>query len=201
MRYALVISDLGGVVVHFDSDRMVHQAAQLIGRPFEEVQQVVYDKALLLPFELGRISPQAYYHGLKERLKLAWTYEQFVRIWNDIFSENHDVIRLMKRLREGYRLTALTNTNTLHIEHMKRTIPALNAFHDIVASCDVGTRKPEPEIYRLAARRAGVRLHEAVYIDDREEMVEGARMVGMAAIRFESLQQLEHELRSLGINA
>ena len=178
----------------------MHQAAQLIGRPVEEVQQAIYDKVLLLPFELGRISPQAYYQGLTERLRLAWTYEQFVRIWNDIFSENGDVVRLLRRLREWYRLTALTNTNTLHIEHMKRTIPALTMFHDIVASCDVGTRKPEPEIYYLAARRAGVRLREAVYIDDREEMVEGARMVGMAAVRFENIQQLEQELRNLGIN-
>ena len=89
--YELLIFDLGGVVVEVESDRLVLQVAQTIGRSFEEVQEIVYHRELLLPFELGRITPQAYFQGLKERLKLSWTYAQFVRAWNGIFSENESI--------------------------------------------------------------------------------------------------------------
>ena len=199
MAYELIIFDLGGVTVEFDADRLVYQVSQLIGRSFEDVQAAIYHEELMLPFELGRIKPQEYYEGLGKRLRLPWTYDQFVRAWNDIFSENRDVTQLMQRLHKNHKLTALTNTNTLHITHIKATIPSLSVFDDWVASCDVGLRKPDPAIYQLAVKRAGVRPEAAVYIDDRPELVEAGRQVGLTAIRCENGAQLERDLRALGV--
>ena len=200
MAYHVIISDLGGVVVEFNADQIVHQMTQLLGRSFDEVQQAVYDKELLLPFELGRVTPQVYYEGLKQRLTLPWTFEQFARAWNNIFTENRDVTWIMERLRKRHRLVALSNTNALHIEYIRTAFPALAFFSDWIASCDVGLRKPDPQIYQLALQRAGVRASEAIYIDDRPELVEAGRAVGLAAIRFESGAQLEQELRAAGFN-
>ena len=202
MACELILFDLGGVVVHADSDRLIHHAAQLAGKPFEEVQQTVYHDELLLPFELGRIRPEAYYDGLKTKLKLRWTYEQFVRAWNDIFAENEDVTWVLRRLRERHKLVALTNTNALHIEHLKATMPSLELFHDLIASCDVGLRKPDPLIYQLALERSGLneRPQAVVYIDDRPDLVEAGRSVGLMAIRFKNAQQLEQDLRDIGLN-
>ena len=200
MTYQLVLFDLGGVVVEVESDRLVHQVSQLIGRPFEEVQQAVYHTDLLLPFELGRITATAYYEGLKKRLKLRWTYEQFVRAWNGIFTEHTDVTTLMQRLRKRHRLMALTNTNILHLDHIKASYPSLSVLEDWVASCDVGLRKPDPQFYQLALERAGVRPSEAVYVDDRPEMVEAGRAVGLTAVHFESGRQLNEDLQAIGLN-
>ena len=200
MTYQLVLFDLGGVVFEVESDRLVHQVSQLIGRPFEEVQQAVYHTDLLLPFELGRITATAYYEGLKKRLKLRWTYEQFVRAWNGVFTEHTDVTTLMQRLRKRHRLMALTNTNILHLDHIKASFPSLSVLEDWVASCDVGLRKPDPQFYRLALERAGVRPSEAVYVDDRPEMVEAGRAVGLTAVHFESGRQLDEDLQAIGLN-
>jgi len=200
MAIELVFFDLGGVVVEVESDRLVHQVSQLLGRSFEDVQEVVYHKELLLPFELGHISGPVYYEGLKRRLNLPWTYEQFTGAWNGVFRENREVLRIMERLTVEHTLMALSNTNELHLQHIKTTIPALSSiFRDWVASCDVGYRKPDPEIYRLALKRGGVRPESAVYIDDRPELVEAGRRLGLYAIRFENSEQLTTELRSFGI--
>ena len=200
MTYQLVLFDLGGVVFEVESDRLVHQVSQLIGRPFEEVQRAVYHTDLLLPFELGRISATAYYEGLKKRLKLRWTYGQFVQAWNGIFTEHTDVTTLMQQLRKRHRLMALTNTNILHLDHIKASFPSLSVLEDWVASCDVGLRKPDPQFYRVALERAGVRPSEAVYVDDRPEMVEAGRAVGLTAIRFENGRQLAQDLQAIGLN-
>jgi len=198
--YQLVLFDLGGVVVEMESDRLVHQAAQVIGRPFEEVQQAIYHEELLLPFELGRITATAYYEGLKKRLALRWTYEQFVRNWNGVFTENTDVTALLQQLHKRHRLMALTNTNTLHLDYIKASFPSLTVLEDWVASCDVGLRKPDPQFYRLALERAKVRPSEAVYVDDRPEMVEAGRAVGLTAVRFENGRQLAQDLQAIGLN-
>jgi len=200
MMYQLVLFDLGGVVVEMESDRLVHQAAQVIGRPFEEVQQAIYHEELLLPFELGRITATAYYEGLKKRLALRWTYEQFVRNWNGVFTENTDVTALLQQLHKRHRLMALTNTNTLHLDYIKASFPSLTVLEDWVASCDVGLRKPDPQFYRLALERAKVRPSEAVYVDDRPEMVEAGRAVGLTAVRFENGRQLAQDLQAIGLN-
>ena len=200
MHYDLVLCDIGGVAIDFDADRLVHQAAQLLSRPFEEVQRAVYHPELLLPFELGRISPAAYYEGLRGQLKLTWTYEQFVRIWNDIFTENRDVTWILERLKARHRLTALSNTNLLHYQHLRATIPSLTVFSDWVVSCEVGLRKPDPKIYFLALERAKVFPRQAVYIDDRPELVDAARSLGINGIRFEHSRQLEQDLQSIGLN-
>ncbi|HJP65266.1 MAG TPA: HAD family phosphatase [Actinomycetota bacterium] len=63
------------------------------------------------------------------------------------------------------------------------------AAHDLTGLFDVevrsgeeGLRKPDPEIYRLAADRLGVPPEECVFVDDIPANVEGARAVGMWAI-------------------
>ncbi len=200
MDYQLVMFDMGGVAVEVESDRLVHQVAQLLGRPFEEIQQGVYHQDLLLPFELGRISARAYYEGLKSALKLPWTYERFVAAWSDIIRENVDVTRIMHRLRNHHRLIALTNTNELHLAHLRNTIPALSVIQDWVASCEVGLCKPDPQIYFLALKRSGMRPRQAVYIDDRPEMVAAGQSIGLTGIRFENAEQLEEDLQSIGLN-
>ena len=200
MHYQLVLCDIGGVAVEFDADRVVHQVAQLLNRPFDDVQAAVYHRELLLPFELGDISPTAYYEGLRARLELSWTYEQFVRSWNDIFTENLDVTRILERLRKRHTLIALTNTNRLHYQHLRDSIPSLSVFSDWVASCEVGLRKPDPRIYFLALERAKALPRDAVYIDDRPELVDAARSLGLKGIRFEHSTQLEQDLQSIGLN-
>ena len=199
MAYRAVLFDLGGVVLEAEADRLVHQVAQVLGRPFEEVHKVVYDRELLLPLELGCIDPRQYYEGVTAQLKLPWSYEQFANFWNDTLSERPDVVSILQRLREHHTLVALTNTNVLHLEYTKKQFPSLAVFHDWVASCEVGMRKPDPKIYQLAVRRAGVKVQEVVYVDDRPEMIEGGKAVGLTAIRFESAAQLERDLRALGL--
>jgi putative hydrolase of the HAD superfamily len=199
MAYRLVIFDMGGVVVDFEVDRFLHHVSQLVQRPFDEVQQAVYHEDLLLPLEVGRIKPEQYYAHLKESLALPWTYDQFVRAWNDTLRENPDVTPLVHQVHKHHRLTALTNTNALHSQHMRTTFASLAVFDDWIASCEVGLRKPDPEIYRLALERADVEAQETVYVDDRPELIEAGRRVGLTAIRFESSKQLEQDLSSINL--
>lgn len=55
-------------------------------------------------------------------------------------------------------------------------------FDVMVLSGREGLRKPEREIYLLAAERAGLSPESSVFVDDIPTNVEGARAVGMAAV-------------------
>jgi putative hydrolase of the HAD superfamily len=56
-------------------------------------------------------------------------------------------------------------------------------FDDVVLSCAVGLRKPDPRIYRLACERLGVQPEECLFVGDgANDELAGAERVGMKAV-------------------
>jgi 2-haloacid dehalogenase len=72
-----------------------------------------------------------------------------------------------------------------------------NLLDDIVISGEVGTVKPEPEIFEITLRRIGRPVNECLFIDDALPNIEQARKMGFATIHFHSPEQLERELHKL----
>ncbi|TCC01975.1 HAD family hydrolase [Kribbella soli] len=70
-------------------------------------------------------------------------------------------------------------------------------FDDIVISGEVGLRKPEPEIFQLAAERLGLEPAECVFIDDLQLNVDGAHAVGMTAILHTEYDETRRALETL----
>lgn len=64
-------------------------------------------------------------------------------------------------------------------------------------SCDLGARKPDPQIYRRALERIGRRAEDCVFIDDREVNCAGAEAVGIRSLRFRDGAALRAELLPL----
>jgi putative hydrolase of the HAD superfamily len=57
-----------------------------------------------------------------------------------------------------------------------------DTFDVLVISGEVGIRKPDPEIFHLAARRLGVAPHDCVFVDDLDRNVMVAQELGMAGV-------------------
>ncbi|WP_350278390.1 HAD family phosphatase [Kribbella sp. HUAS MG21] len=70
-------------------------------------------------------------------------------------------------------------------------------FDDIVISGEVGLRKPDAEIFRLAASRLGLEPAECVFVDDLQLNVDGARAVGMTAILHTEYDETRRALETL----
>ncbi|NIK62049.1 HAD family hydrolase [Kribbella shirazensis] len=70
-------------------------------------------------------------------------------------------------------------------------------FDDIVISGEVGLRKPDAEIFRLAADRLGLEPAECVFVDDLQLNVDGARAVGMTAILHTEYDETRRALETL----
>lgn len=67
------------------------------------------------------------------------------------------------------------------------------------SSCYVGLRKPDPAIYRRALDILGSDPARTLFIDDRQENVDGAAAAGMVAIRFAGAEGLRAELEKLDV--
>ena len=58
--------------------------------------------------------------------------------------------------------------------------------------------KPEPGIYQHCISAVGVKPAEALFIDDRDENLNQARIAGIRTLRFQSIPQLREDLQALG---
>lgn len=63
------------------------------------------------------------------------------------------------------------------------TLGLLPYFDEVVLSCEVGLRKPDPAIYQLALRNLNLLAEETWFVDDQPENVRGAIGVGIRGYR------------------
>ncbi len=88
-----------------------------------------------------------------------------------------DVIPALRALRERFLLVSVTNGNA----QVEKT-PLAGLFHLDLTSAEVGAAKPDPAIFRAAARWAGVAPEEMLHLgDDPVRDVQAARRAGLRA--------------------
>jgi putative hydrolase of the HAD superfamily len=92
-------------------------------------------------------------------------------------------VETLRELRErGYRLGLITVCSQDVPEVWSKT-PFDGLFDATIFSCEVGLRKPDPEIYRLACDRLGVEPEAALFVGDgANDELAGAERVGMQAV-------------------
>jgi putative hydrolase of the HAD superfamily len=84
--------------------------------------------------------------------------------------------------KAGYRTGIISNSVREWEPSWDRAIPQKDIFDAVILSSQVGLRKPNPAIYRLAVDQLGITPDEAIFLDDFEPMVEGARRAGLHAV-------------------
>ncbi|MFF3325654.1 HAD family hydrolase [Streptomyces sp. NPDC002889] len=104
------------------------------------------------------------------------------------------MIALVRDLRAlGIRTVLLSNSwgNT----YPRRLLAEL--FDAVVISGEVGLRKPDPRIYRLALEQAGAAADEAVFVDDAQPNVSAAATLGLHAVLHVDPSRTREQLAAL----
>jgi putative hydrolase of the HAD superfamily len=104
------------------------------------------------------------------------------------------MLTALRRARAGGLSTALLS-NSWGLDYPRDGWDEL--FDAVVISGEVGLRKPEPEIYQLAASRLGRRPQECVFVDDLAPNIRGAVATGMVGVRHRDPEQTIDELEAL----
>ena len=205
-KIAAIITDLGGVLIAVNHRSMLAEFARHSSLSAEEIGKS-FDPRVLSGHEVelgkGLITPHRFYELVAKQLKLSGlSFEEFKRIYSGLFSRKEDTLAIMRVLCKKYPVAMLSNTNEVHYKRWSKVLGRdMKLFKELVLSFQVGYAKPQPQIYLEAARRLGLEPQQCVYIDDVQEYVDAAEMVGMRGIRFMSARQLKSELEKLGVKA
>jgi putative hydrolase of the HAD superfamily len=165
------------------------------------------------PGELDRRMYDVWRGGTLGMLTREQVHEAFVRelgmspddvelfmadFWNDYLgTPNTELIDYFRALRTRVRTGILSNSFVGAREKERERYGFEDMTDVIVYSHESGTGKPDPSIYQLVCERLGVEPPDAVFVDDHERAVEGARAIGMNAVLFRDNAQVISELESL----
>jgi epoxide hydrolase-like predicted phosphatase len=117
-----------------------------------------------------------------------------LELMGDVWAEylgtlNRPLTEFVQSLRPRIKTGIVSNSFVGAREREEDAYGFGNMFDAIVYSHEVGHLKPEPAIYTIACERLGVAPAEALFVDDLEANVDGARAVGMDAITFVDTEQ------------
>ncbi len=123
----------------------------------------------------------------------------FKTAYGEHFKRNNELYKVAYGLREkGYRIGILSDQWYLSKEALILQ-KDIKGFRPVIISCDVGMRKPNPNIYKLLLKKLRLPGKKVLFIDNREWNLRSARELGMKTILFEDNKQLIRDLENKGI--
>ncbi len=200
-KIEVIFFDIGGVLLHIHPEKMIKKISTITNIPFSIVQDSFPHDAHDA-YERGQMTDYEWFDSFKTSLpkKSNLTENKFWEAWAMLLGEETEVIDILIQLKKSYRIWLLSNTNPSHI---KKEVENNNVFPRLidgtVYSFDVGYRKPEKDIYKIACKLADVAPKRCVFIDDLEDNIRGANNVGLHGIHYRNTPALISDLKSLKI--
>ncbi len=157
-----------------------------------------YYSSLADQVDEGSISKDQFVETLSKRLHIPKE-----EIWPGVRAEvkiNLEMIELIKKLRKHYKIGMISNYLYEWLEKIIEENKLAQYFDQIIISSKIGIKKPDPRIFNMALDEFKIAPEEAVFIDDRDYQVEGAKAVGMNAFIFSGVEDLKEDLKNLNVS-
>jgi putative hydrolase of the HAD superfamily len=90
----------------------------------------------------------------------------------------------LPELRKRFRLGIINNGTFLTYPLLDARFEMGRNFDLFISSAKEGICKPEAEIYQRACQKLGLSPHQCLFMDDSEENIIGARIIGMQALHW-----------------
>jgi len=190
-----VVFDVGGVLIENPWNHMMGHFASVLQIEKEKLEMTLLEK--FDEFERNHISEEVMWNHIMTRHNLG--PKNVKGLWlkglKKVFQEKQEMMRVVKQLKQKqYKVAILSNTEHPIAPFLEERYK--QHFHSIILSPRVGLTKPQKEIYEYTLVQLGHHAHETLFIDDKKENIEGAKIAGMHAIHYTThdvfLEELSH---------
>ena len=192
--------DIGGVLLSNGWGHVSRQAAaKKFGFDYDKVNylhEFIFDI-----YEEGKVSLDDYLDAVLFNEPRAFSKEEFKEF---MLAESKELPNFLldwliqwKSQNPGVKVFSINNEPKDLNDHRIKTFGLRRLFDGFISSCDVGLRKPDPQIFKLAMAVAAVSPGECIYIDDREVLVRAASKLGIQSWQHKTVKETTAFLESL----
>lgn len=178
-----VLFDYDGVITKgVDNEWVAGRLARNLSIPKATASSWV--KEVWLPFLRGTISEEEIWRLMEGNYEEAidGSKRGIWFTWDEVkpLPEMIDLVRSLKQ--NGYTVGVLSNVFNITRDLVKAN-GGYDEFDFVVASCDLGFKKPEPEIFQVALEKLEpIKPEEVVFFDDHEDNSRAAEKLGIKGI-------------------
>ena len=194
-----IIFDFGNVLVEWDP--------RLVYRPYFQNNDSAMEQFLhevnFMDWNAQQDKGRPFAEGVAHLSSRFPRYSGLIQAYQDNWQESigkalSGTVELLRRLKKsGYPLYGLSNWSAETFPYVRKKFDFFQLFDDIVISGEVGSIKPEPEIFQIALEKIGRPASELLFIDDSLANIRQAKEMGFITVHFLSPGQLENELKNL----
>ena len=185
MKIKGIIVDVGGVLVR-EVDKSARKPWQTkLHLTHRELTREVYRTGKGSLATIGKVNPEEIWLDIKKKFNL--TEKEITELKEDFFAGNQlnqEFYSFIQELHNQYKTAILSNAwpgfreTYTHKYHLDKIVDQM------ILSDEVGMRKPNKTIFRLALQRINLKAEEVIYIDDRPDNIRTAQDLGMHVVLF-----------------
>lgn len=193
--------DIGGVLLTNGWDHESRNKAvshfKLDGEEMNERHHLTFDT-----FEEGKLTLHEYLNRVVFYEKRKFSKHDFIKFMFKQSIDYPDTIDFFKKLKKRYNLKviAISNEGKELNEYRITKFKLGELFNAFVSSSIVHLRKPDEDIFKMAAQISQTEPRHSFYIDDRLMFVEIANSLGMNGIHYQGLDSLKKQLKKMGFS-
>lgn len=194
----VILFDMGRVLVKIDFDAFPNA----LGLFTKEQREPFREETIKLDylFQCGRITKEEFLQKQCDVFHNKFTQQQVLNAYNAIIvEENTEILPLVLKAKERYRIAVLSNTSIEHWQKSHEIAPLLQLFPEKFTSFQIGEMKPARVVYEKVIASLGVEPSSILFIDDVQENIDGAIACGMKGIVYQSVEQVKQELHKLDV--
>ncbi len=182
-----IIFDFGGVILDIDPQLTINELVKLGYHSKEKLNSKDFYLNVIRKFERGIYTPEIFRDKLRDYLQLELTDQQVDDAWNALlFDIPRERIEVIEKVKKNYPIFLLSNSNEIHYDLYVRDLQLRfgyrefdELFNKSYFSFDLHMCKPDPDVYSFVIYQEHLNPAHTLFVDDREENLEGARKVGL----------------------
>jgi putative hydrolase of the HAD superfamily len=155
-------------------------------------------------YDRGALDGPAFWGLIARDAGISFTPQQIetlialdIQLW---IHPNPLMLEWARLLRQrGLKTAVLSNMPYDHSQFLRRNAGWLQVFDHLCFSAELKCGKPDAAIYRSCLEGLHVPASQALFIDDHEVHVRGARAAGLNSVVFHSVEQLAKDLEPFGL--
>ncbi len=182
--------DVGGVLL---SNGWGHEsraaAAKEFNLNYEEINRL--HEFIFNVYEIGNLTLEEYLDTVIFNQPREFTKEDFKSFMYAQSIELPGMLQWIiewKRAGCGFRIISINNEPKELNDYRIKKFKLHRCFDAFISSCEVGMRKPDPRIFKLAMGVALASPEQCYYFDDRPMLVEAASRLGIHAFHHKGFE-------------
>lgn len=192
----LILFDMAGIMHNGLSTPYSEYLAKVSGKSIDDVVDVI--KPVTSDLAVSRVTLAYTESKIASGLGIKRKDVRYLAFTRDNLRLYKLNVSFIRSLKKNYKIGSLTNNDEASFRYALSLLG--KGFFDYpFSSSRLHCRKPDQKMYILAAKKAGLRYGEILFVDDTERNLLPARDLGMKTIVFDTLTGLKANLKKLGV--